>query len=306
VSGTFTAAIETSLDGVTYTSNPGTSAKTSFRFVRPVITTPLGTDTLLVSAPPKISLSILSRSESGLVTTSASVATLVQLTGHYSSAQNVQVTPANTTASRTAVFDRLLVHPESGLMLQYDFNGSGDNTEIRTISTAARTIASGDNLEYDVYIASTSPVTTTFANGGILIGFTDATTSAAATAVDGFLLHAPGTPFDALARGVWVSRKASLTAFIGKISNAFGLSNAGDAASGTATILYRNIRITDGAGTTRLTLWSAGEPTANVDSSTALVTNVRCGPSNSFNVYAFTTSTGAQVASDVRWDFSGF
>lgn len=301
--------IETSPDGFTITRQPGLLFQGSTRFARPAIEA-LTSSTIEVTDYPSISLAALARPESGIATTAASAATLIQLTGRYAFAQDIQATCVDqvggSVTSRAAVIDRILLHPETGLMHSFTYNGSGNNFTYQTISTAARVIAAGDFIEYDVYIDPSSPTTTGFSNGGLYMRFTDATDSSALVGADGFTFYIPATGMDTLARGKWYSRKASMAAFVGKTTNQFSLVQEGDAASGSAKILYRNIRFTDGAGTNRLIVWSSGEPPANTSYLAALVTNVQVGPSNSFNLYAFTTSTGAQVASDARWSFRGF
>ncbi|HSW83530.1 MAG TPA: hypothetical protein VLH12_08650 [Usitatibacter sp.] len=307
VSGSFTSSIDTSLDGSTWTSNPGVSANVNFRFIRPTISTPSGTDTLLISAPPKISLSVLSRSESGVVTTSASVATLVQLTGGYSFAQDLQVTPANTTSSRSAVWDRLIVHPQTGLELYGE--GAGTMTYKLAPAGGQRTIASGDTLTYDVYIDPASPAATTTSDGGFVIVFTDTTTTGALNDADGFNSSSPAVGFDALARGQWKTRSVVLTTLAGKTTDiaanqAFRI-RLDSTGSGAHTVLFRNVKITN-AGSTVLNIYSTGDPLAVQNNNAGGYVNFRVGPTNSFNVYCFNSTTGAQVANDVRWSFRGF
>lgn len=303
VSGTATYAIDTSFDGVAVTTQPGLSFKGQTRFARPRILT---TGTVRVDQPPKITLAALARVETGQSTSLSSGGKLIQLTGQYVGATDLQVTPVNTSSPRMASVDRILINPQTGLMLKYDFNGSGDNSvEWYYNKSFSRVIASGDFIEFDVYIDPSSPATTTYAYGGVLIGFSDGTNTGGAFDTDGYQLHAPVVGMDALARGQWHARKASLASYVGKTATSSSLCNEGDASSGTAKVLYRNIRFTDGAGTVRQQLWSSGEPVDNSVASSVLTTNIQMGPSNSFLVYVF-TDAGAQVAQDFKYSFRGY
>jgi hypothetical protein len=300
--------LETSSDGVTYTRQPGISWQGSTRFVRPVIE---GTTTgaFQVDSPPEIHLAALAKHESGTATTSASVATLIQLANKYASRLNVQATAINqvggTVTSRDAIVDRVLLSVNGpGLCLHWTL-GTYTSALLRQISTVGRVIASGDYLEYDVFIETSSPSPSSTSDGGFRVAFTDASVTVGDTDADGFDITTPATGFDALARGIWKSRKISLSPYVGKTTNSWRIVGSSQAV-GDHSILLRNVRITDGAGTDRLVVWSSGEPTSNTTSGSGGQTNIQCGPANSFNLYVFTTSTGAQVASDAAWDFDGF
>lgn len=302
ITGTATYALETSPDGSTWTAQPGISWKGGTRFIRPAINNTT-TGTMVITGAPQISLAALSKTESNRVTTLASGGLLVSLTGQYSAAQDLQATAVNTSSPRLVVVDRILLHPQTGLMHQITYNGAGDNFSYMNFSAAARVVASGDFIEYDSFIDPASPTTTgTAPGGGIYMTFTDATNTNALAATDGETLRGPPTT---ASRGVWRARKASMAAYVGKTTNIFASAMDGDASSGVAKILLRNVRFTDGAGTVRQTIWSSGEPTLNTSGGASLVANVMLGPSNSFNLYAF-TDAGAQVAQDVQYSFRGF
>lgn len=306
LTGTATYAIETSLDGSTWTPQPGTVWKGSARMVRPVIET-LTTGTMIVQAP-KISLAALSKTETGAVTTLSSGGKLVMLTGRYSGAQDLQATAINAAAARIVTADRILLHPEQAFMISSEFDGSGNNFLYWTLLTFSRVIATGDHIEFDTYLDPSTPVMTGFGPTGLQVNFTDATSTSNAPLADadGYRLDAPSTAFDALVRGVWRSRKASLAAYVGKTASTLQLINNGDATSGPLKMLYRNIRITDGAGTDRQLLYvTPGEPNTNALASQALMKNTKAGPSNSFHLYAF-DAAGTQVAQDTQYAFRGF
>jgi hypothetical protein len=163
-SGTATFALQTSPDGSTWTTQPGISWKGSTRFIRPFIST---TGSMIITDKPKITLAAQSKTESGQVTTSASVGTLVQLVGQYSGAQDLQATPIKTSSPRFCVADRVLLHPQTGLMLQWSASG-GDALLSNVISNPGRVIASGDNIEFDVYIDASNPAVSGVSDGGSL------------------------------------------------------------------------------------------------------------------------------------------
>lgn len=292
LSGSLDYYLETSDNGSDWTRQPGQTWKGATRFIRPVIEA-LTTSTMLVDQPPKISLIALARSESGQIAVDAA-GTLVELDGAYVGAQDLQLTVLNPVdlggalnRARMPVADRVLLHPQDGLVVAYDFNGSGDNYLFWNIHNSARVIASGDYLEYDVFIDPSNPVVASFSNGGMRVTFTDVTDTNLATDQNGYNGYAPSVAMDAIARGQWYSRKISLAAYVGKTVNLWQLVNHGNAASGAAKILYRSIRVTDGAGADRLSIWSSGEPAVNSLSANSLVTNSRVGPANSFKLYVF-------------------
>lgn len=465
------AQIERSGDGSTWIAESGPTWRGSSRFVRPVIQT---AGAMEIRRPPRISLSALTRTESGEVTTLASGGKLVQLVGAYSGAQDVQATPINTTSARSAVIDRLLLHAQTGLALYFTITGAGNEYLYQKIATPSRVIDALDILQYDVYLdtgnpapvslgsnlvtapdaldnaawtadgstvtadATTAPSGATTAdlitrtangrrsqaltvtgaqtykvaaqikknvgsvvrveanssggadaarfnnvevnvdtgavssssgahgvavtslgsaggggwwqvefyvitaathttltsyayatqfntagssywadynvrlvpeaNGGIDVEFGDGTLGRSTPSfvdANGVFGPRPQGTMDVLARGTWYSRSLPLSMFAGKTLNKVLLANDSDA-DGSHRVLYRNVRITNSSPPPAdETFWSSGEPSANVTEISSGASNVRCGPTNSFLLYAFTTSTGAQVASDVRWSFRG-
>jgi hypothetical protein len=167
------------------------------------------------------------------------------------------------------------------------------------MSNAARVILSDDYFEYDVFVFE-RPTSEPTGIGGFRIGFTDTSTTAGFTIndADGRSLAQPNVLF-----GKWKSRKVSLSPVAGKTSAYWAMTRAADTA-GDYKAVYRNIRITDGAGTTRLQVWESGEPPASYVEFSNLTTNAQAGPANSFHVYVF-DSTPTQVANDFSWLFQG-
>lgn len=305
IDGTVTATLETSNDNVTWVQHPGTSWRGQARFIRPLLQS-LTTGSFRINASPIAKIAAQTKNESGIASLTSN-GLLVQLAGQYAAAQDLQATPVNNTESRNAVVDRILLNPQTGLCLYFDV-ASGDATAIQNISSAAYTIQTGDYLEYDVFIDSTSPGASGFSDGGMTLVFSDTTTIGAVNDLDGYDCKQPAIGFDALARGVWKSRKISLTSVVGKQTATWRIRGDSDGV-GSHKVLFRNIRITDGASTTRVTAWSSGEPSPNTNFATGTATNVRVGPSNSFLLYLFISNTAAFPTvdpRDVRWFFSGF
>jgi hypothetical protein len=157
---------------------------------------------------------------------------------------------------------------------------AGDAYRFQTISNPARVILSGDYIEYDVWIDDQFAVLpTSFSDGGMILGYSDATTSDSGTPLadaDGYRLFVPSTAFDALARGQWKARRAAMKAVdFGKTCNSVNVGGHSDTV-GLHRCFFRNIRFTDGAGTTRQTVYASGEPTTSASYITNLATGVVC------------------------------
>ena len=264
----------------TWTTYPGTTAKAAGRFVK--IRVDCASGSMTIAGYPTITVAQTPRTETvGAVTTLASGGKLVQLAGLYSSARMVGLTPMSATFA-TAVADRLLVAPSAGLMLAFDLSASG--FVFQSLSAGSRTIQAGDYIEFDLFATPTNPSLS--ASAGIHLSYTDASASG----------H-----YSSSAAGAWVAIKTALTA--GKTLNGVNFA-ASPTVAGSYSFLVRNVRITDGAGTTRLSLWTSGEPSQNFTVSASNATNVRMGPANSFLIRAFNASN-AQVPIDVFVEFTG-
>lgn len=273
--------------------------RASARYVRARIAT---TGTVRVNSAGSVRCSVVARTERSLapVTTQVIGGTLVQLVGEYVAASAVQVNGYGSSFV-VATADRILVAPADGLQFNTSHLGGGGNQyTYQRYSTLARTILADDYLEYDVFIAK-SPSGTAFLEGCAEVNFTDSTTGRALGCKD-----ANGEPIHAYTRGIvgaWAHRKVSLANAAGKVSSSWDVVCESDVA-GDRVAVYDDIKITDGAGTTRAQLWASGEPTANGTDYQTGAFNVQLGPSNSFLAYAF-DQTGAQIAVPVTWTFSG-
>lgn len=110
LSGTAIYEIEHSNDGSAWTPETGTSWKGAARFVRPVIRSATSS-TLLLNAPPKMTLAAITRRESsgGSVETSLSSGPkTITLSGKYIKAVAINITPRGT-AARIATVDNIVL-----------------------------------------------------------------------------------------------------------------------------------------------------------------------------------------------------
>lgn len=279
---TATPKILLSNDDITYTPYYGTSAKGTARYVKAGLEVVGGSAT--VAGYPTITLAQSPRKESTIsVMTQSSGGKLVQLANKYAVAKTVQIQPIGATPG-TANPDRILVAPESGLKLVFDLSASG--SALQTISRASRTIGSGDHLEYSLWLApETADLGATIT---VRIVYTDTSTRDVSAT---------------WASGQWVAASAALTADIGKTID-YVILRVVSTVAGRHAVLLRDLLITDGAGSTRQTYWSSGEPASNTTYSQVNATNINMGPANSLLVYAFDTSW-TQVAREVSVTFEG-
>ncbi len=158
---------------------------------------------------------------------------------------------------------------EDALDLAFTIVGTGTNAYhyVALSGVTSYTIQTGDVLEYDVYWPARRLVPQKIA-----FDFTAGASSLrASTAADaaGFLAH-PDTDISSKASGKWYSRAIPIPAsFVGSAITQYDVATEYDPASGVTAILrafLRNIRITNGAGTVRKSIWMSGNalPTATV------------------------------------------
>lgn len=321
VSGVFSQAIETSPDGVTWTQQLGALAHATARVLRPVVEA-LAAATLKINDRPKLTLTVIAKQESGVATTLVAGGKLVQLQGRYAAHKDLQVSVMSA-VNRGATWDRLLLHPEVGLQVEWNVNNStlGGTSAFywRGYNCgSARVVVAGDILEWDVYIDPSTPTPTASgeSDGGILVFDGAWRTDLTFTDVEGYETNrskSGTTPFDPLARGKWKTRQLDLAAILlGSNITAFAIAGQGDG-TGAHKVLYRNIRVTNGGVTVATFATGTTEPSGGSDvfvsGDTAAqkpVVNQRSGPSNSFLVYAWNPATAAQTANDVRWAIEAF
>lgn len=129
------------------------------------------------------------------------------------------------------------------------------------ISNPAYTVQAGDVLRYDYWVNPLNPAS---GAGAMDLEFTTAPfTAGFAGVVDSAAVAIWTGPTGTL--GAWNARTLDLTAIVGKVLNGARLVNAADTV-GEYIARFRNIRITDAAGTTlRVSIWSSGDPAFNVD-----------------------------------------
>jgi hypothetical protein len=283
IAGTAVIEIGASTNGSTYTWSSGAAAKVVARYVKIRATMASG-GAMLVTGPVTATAAGYLRKESGQVTTSASAGALVQLAGLYAQARSIQLT-ANAAAAMQAVYDRVLVCPETGLQLETTLSSSGNTYQ--SISTTTRVIVTGDYLSFDCYPLAGNPDPS--ATLGVHLVFADAST-----------LSCTGTTF---AIGAWTAVSVSLAAAVGKTLNRVTMAIVSTVA-GTHRLLVRNVRVTDSGLTLRQAYWTSGEPAVNSTYASAAATDIKCGPSNSFLAYCF-DGANAQVAKPLSYIFEG-
>lgn len=290
--------LELSIDASTWVQYPGGAANTTARYARLRITHSGAADAVRVDALGKVVLMQAVRRETFTNQTSlASGGKRIQLVGTYGVASGVLVSPVGS-AQRSASVGNVLVAPTHGLLLSATMSGGGNCYIYRRISNASYTFASGDYVEYEVYVFNSANTSV----GGLEMDFTDYTAGRYYGWPDSYGPYvAPSIP---LPRGQWVARKSQVAAgMVGKTVNSWDLVHE-DNTAGHVAAVYRNIRVTDGGSTTHLTVYgSSGEPDANATAYSLLVTDVRCGPANSFEVYLWNGAT--QVADLFNASFDG-
>lgn len=301
ITGAVTSELQVGPDGSAWESYPSLVAKTGARFAR-LKASGGASDIIHVTLPTAlVRIDATPRPEPFQVTTLSSGGALVQLANEYVAAKSI--TPASqASTARMTTYDRVLVAPATGLLLQNVVPTTvADAYVFQKFSDAgARVIASGDYLEYDVFIVS---ATETAERGGFDITFSDATNLRTLGSTDANGSGPCNVPNSTIPAGQWFSRKHPLSAAVGKTVSRIDLINACDTA-GTNITVYRNLRITDGASTTRLSLWTSGEPAFNTTSLQSNQGQIQMGTANSFLVYQF-DAAGTQVAGTASGTFNG-
>ncbi|MBK8688974.1 MAG: hypothetical protein IPN24_11215 [Betaproteobacteria bacterium] len=265
--------------GGSYVWTEGGSATVVARYIKVRVNATPGSVT--VQGPVTGTATGVVRRESGTTTTSASAAVSVQLTGSYAQFRAIQLT-AQGTAAMQPVYDRVLLHPEAGLMLTFTLSGSGN--VYQTFSTLDRVVVTDDTFHCEIYVpADTADDAATF---GIRATYTDVTTGLV-----------PITPLV----GGWVTIDSGLV--VGKTLDSVQLYVVSTVA-GAHKVILRDARITDGGSTTRVTYYASGEPSANTTVSSSAASAIQMGPTNAFLVYCF-DGTNAQVANTISYTFEG-
>jgi hypothetical protein len=209
-----------------------------------------------------------------------------------------------------ATADRVLVAPVFGLFFTTTHVGSGNLFTYWWIkATPQYTVQAGDYLEYNVYVMPYSADTSSpYVIGGIEMDFSTAspaTNGRTLGIVDQYGVTCCNyNPALNGAVGAWRSRKLSLAPAVGKTVTGWDVVCESNVA-GMHAAVWGDIRVTDGAGTTRFTVYSTGEPSKNEYAYySAGNINMMAGPANSFLAYAF-DETGAPVVATLNWIFEG-
>jgi hypothetical protein len=301
INGSLVSYLGLSSDGSSYSYAAGLSQKANARFAR-LKHEALTTSTMRVTAPTQtIRLDAVPRSEVVDFVTSASTPTLIQLDGVYVAAKKIIPTLEGATA-RTASYDRVLLAPVHGLQIEGTITASG-YAFYKISNAGSRVVLADDYLEYDVF--SFIGAQSVAGRGGVEIDFTDGTwMRGMAWADDVNGTGRTDQPNTLLPVGQWFSRKHPMSGAAGK-TVLRAMTVLRPSATGTYKAAIRNIRITDGAGVTRLQLWSSGEPSLNTLDYSSGITQSQCGPANSLWVRAFNAADGVQISSPGKLEFQG-
>lgn len=311
VSGSVAAELRISIDNwTTYSAFTSMVGKATGRYARQYYEA-LTTSTL------KVSIGVISvrcdavgqpEGNTDPLTSSASASTLIQFSRPYIAlVEAPKIIPIGS-GSYVGVADRILVAPDFGLMFQSVVDsGSGNAYIYQTLydyAAGSRTIISGDYLEYDVYLVKTAQASN-YSIGGITLYFSDATYSNDASCSDQYGVAMEAWGYPTTSKTVWFSRKISLAPKLGKLIKKVLILNESDT-TGTYEVVVKNVRITDGAGTTRASYYAtSGEPQANAAQLTARQAQVQMGPANSMLANVFLSNTGARTAQKFYWSIRG-
>lgn len=311
LSGEHQSSLGHSLNGSTWTYQPGLTQKLNARFARMEHKTTTSS-TMKVTIPSQsIRVDSIPRSEAGTITTSASGPVTVFLENSYTAAKSLQITPQGT-LPRTVSFDNLLLcgnwarsgayagarTPNTELPAGYEvlqlesevaagwvgnaYDYLGFNSAIGYV------VQAGDYLEFDVYFAEMPTIGSQFLYiyNGVWGGGTH--------------LFPPNTI--AYAIGVWYSYKFAVTpSEVGKPITYAMFAKENDVPGRYKTLL-RNIRITDGSGVVRRVIWQSGNPSVTQVFLNGYV-NPRHNRANAFDVYSFNGAT--QSSDTIQWSFQG-
>lgn len=306
ITGTHEQSVGFSNDDTAYIYPVGASHKVNTRFMRLKHTTTGGTLKLTLPTQ-RIRLDAVPRDETGSDISLTSGSKNIVLENKYVSVKSLTITPLGTTV-RTGIADNIRVNgfqnsTDTVGVLQFDSEltatATGDEYIFWKMSNASRTILSGDYLEFDIMVIQ-APVTPIV---GLDIKYSDTTYQ-----------RSIATCYQALAvSDTWTSRSYALGAgAVGKSVSWFNVVNHAASTSndvgseGEYKILIKNVRITDGAGTTRQVIYNTGQSTlSTLDSaSSARWVNYGMNQANSFDVYVLDASN-TKIASDFMYSWKG-
>jgi len=295
--GTLLPELDLSPDTVGVAVYPAMAAKATGRFARLKFAAVSGDSINVVMPRMSCVVNAIPREETLSATTSASGPVNVLLAGLYAYWKSIAVA-ASGAVQASGQYDNVRVnaYTNDGLQLGSSIaaGASGDQYVFWGFSVAGRTIAAGDYIEFDI-LCGKSPAGATV-QGGVDIRYSDASyqrTYASACGV---------TVTDL---GVWQHVSVALGATpVGKAVSWWDLVNHSDAV-GDYELCVRNVRITDGAGTVRQTIYGAsGAPAINQqDFASGYAANLAMNPANSLDVYAFNGTT--KIATPVVITFKG-
>lgn len=182
-----------------------------------------------------------------------------------------------------------------GGVLAADFNpGSG----VDGAATLADGVTGTWSIGSDSFLVSTGA-----SDGGVKLWANAVARNDLADA-DGYRLIAPATAFDALARGKWKSRKIALGSLAGQTIGTVSVGGENDA-TGTHAVIYRKMRITNGAGIDRQGIWPPtvsgapiADPSSNQIDAANLTTLIGVSPAKAYPAESYVL--GLPVPTKIR------
>jgi len=291
ISGAATKKILVSTDGTNWDELTGTSAKTTFRYIKLRAET---TGRMRIRNAPTARVDVVPREEAQNITTSSSGPKLVALNNTYFSAINITVQPkGNDSVSLTGLYDQVALYPVPGeaILLEADFADSGNLYLYYKIDSPSYVISAGDYLWWDQYAVDDS------GDGGIDIYFTDGSylRGFGPTDQDGAASNnGNGNGFRA-----WYTRKVPLAAVQGKTISGVAIVLEGDT-TGKRRALFRAINIKNGSGdgaAVNQAIWNAGA-VANrtvLNGLNNAASNIICNRNNGFDAFVLNPSNVKQA-----------
>ncbi len=176
--------------------------------------------------------------------------------------------------------------------------GTTNNYAYLEIWSGAVTIGSGDYLQYDVWISSTSPQITSAVDGLCSDGSSlrDVTTPTSMNDQNGLWMH-PKTDLSGYANDQWYTRTIVLSNVSGKTLSKVTVAMEGDT-SGAYTSYFRNVKLYSSGGTLKQTFYAGGFGTINATVlSNNGYANVACSIATTYQQNGWRISTGTSISS---------
>lgn len=320
INGNFVAAAK----NTDWFESAGTSCIATLRWARIRIESATNTtDVLIVKDNAILSFDVNTKEEGGIATiTNASAGVKVQLTGTYSKAKSILLTPqGNSTTPYIAIFDKVaMLSGSGGTQVQIDKTSSTASTGWAGLykSGLALPVTTNDYIEYEVFIQPGSPGEFDSV-GAMNIVTTDGTWISSTITYDQNSLPMSAPNSTGLASGKWYKRSFQIpSAWIsgGKTIGTIYLNSAIVTPNtiGQMRCAYRNIRLTTNQlGSERVAIYTtASHPNIATDygwtpeNNSTQTANFILQVPNCFDVYMFNTAASpTPQTGQVSWVFRG-